>query len=216
MNNYDKFKKRSRFRLEIMMVIILFLAVLVVFLFPRFDRDSQIVEETKIIFIESIDIPIVDLQETDVPEPQPVIPVMEEGIDTPMDSALFVWDFDTYEGNDAPPPPLPTGTISKDVDFTPYDEPPVPIGGMAAIARNVIYPEIAKEAGIEGTVYIQSYIDEKGVVQNCVINKGMPGTGLDEAAMDAIKKTKFKPALQGDRKVGVWIAIPVTFKLNTR
>jgi protein TonB len=141
---------------------------------------------------------------------------MEEGIDTPMDSALFVWDFDTYEGNDTPPPPLPTGTISNDVDFTPYDEPPVPIGGMAAIAKNVVYPEIAKEAGIEGTIYIQSYIDEKGLVLNSVVNKGMPGTGLDEAAMDAIKKTKFIPAQQRDRNVGVWIAIPVTFKLNTR
>jgi protein TonB len=197
-------------------VIVLFLAVLLVFLFPKFDRESEQVQETKIIFIESIDIPIVNLQETDVPEPQPVIPVMEEGIDTPMDSALFVWDFDTYEGNDTPPPPLPTGTISNDVDFTPYDEPPVPIGGMAAIAKNVVYPEIAKEAGIEGTVYIQSYIDEKGLVLNSVVNKGMPGTGLDEAAIEAIKKTKFIPAQQRDRNVGVWIAIPVTFKLNTR
>jgi protein TonB len=44
--------------------------------------------------------------------------------------------------------------------------------------------------------------------------KGFPGTGIDEAAIEAIKKTKFKPAVQRDRNVGVWIAIPVTFKLS--
>ena len=216
MNNYDKFKKRGPFRMEKALVGVLIALITVLIIIPRSERESKNEKETKIIFIESVEIPPVDLQKTDVPEPTPVIPVMEEGIDTPIDSTLFVWDFDTYEGSDTPPPPLPTGSISNEVDFTPYDEPPVPIGGMAAIARNVIYPDIAKEAGIEGTVYIQSYIDEKGVVLNCVVNKGMPGTGLDEAAMDAIKKTKWKPALQGDRKVGVWIAIPVTFKLNTR
>ncbi|MEA2077897.1 MAG: energy transducer TonB [Candidatus Marinimicrobia bacterium] len=215
MNNYDKFKNKGPFRTEIMIVAVLAIIVLLVFLFPRFDRNSKIEKETTIIFIESIDVPIVDLVEVDVPAPRPVIPVLDEESDLPLDSTLFVWDFDTYEGDDTPPLP-PDGNDDGTVIFTPYDEPPVPIGGMAAIARNVVYPEIAKEAGIEGTVYVQSYIDEKGVVQNCVINKGLPGTGLDEAAMDAIKKTKWKPAVQRDRSVGVWIAIPVTFKLNTR
>jgi len=38
--------------------------------------------------------------------------------------------------------------------------------------------------------------------------------GLDEAAISAIKKTRFKPAKQRDRDVGVWIAIPVVFRLK--
>ncbi|RKY55132.1 MAG: hypothetical protein DRP93_03945 [Candidatus Neomarinimicrobiota bacterium] len=216
MNNYDKFKKRSRLRLEIVVVIVLAIAVLLIFLFPKFDRDSKIAEETKIIFIESIDIPTPDLVEVDVPAPRPVIPVMSEDAELDLDSLIDIWDFDDYEGEMDPPPPPGDNPDTNDYIFVPYDEPPEAIGGVAAIARNTVYPEIAKEAGIEGTVYVQTYIDEKGTVLKCVTVKGMPGTGLDEAAMDAIKKTKWKPAVQRDRNVGVWIAIPVTFKLNTR
>ncbi len=216
MNNYDKFKKRSRFRLEIVVVIVLLLAVLLVFLFPKFDRDSKIAEKTKIIFIESIDIPTPDLVEVDVPAPRPVIPVMSEDPDIEIDPSIIEWIFEDPTLQDAPPPPPGDNPDTNDYIFVPYDEPPEAIGGVAAIARNTVYPEIAKEAGIEGTVYVQTYIDEKGAVLKCIIVKGMPGTGLDEAAMDAIKKTKWKPAVQRDRNVGVWIAIPVTFKLNTR
>ena len=46
------------------------------------------------------------------------------------------------------------------------------------------------------------------------IVKGLPNTGLDEAAMEAIRKTRFKPAKQRERAVGVWISIPVNFKLK--
>ena len=47
-----------------------------------------------------------------------------------------------------------------------------------------------------------------------LVLKGIPNTGLDEAAMEAIKKTGFKPAKQRDRAVGVWISIPVNFRLK--
>jgi protein TonB len=77
-----------------------------------------------------------------------------------------------------------------------------------------VYPEIAQEAGIEGTVVVQAFVSEFGIVTECVILKGVPNTGLDEAAVAAIKKTKFKPAKQRDRNVGVYISIPVIFKLQ--
>ena len=106
---------------------------------------------------------------------------------------------------DAPPPP-PSG---PKVVFIPYDDPPV--------AMNPIrpkYPEIAQEAGIEGVVVVQAFIDEKGRVKETIILKGVPNTGLDEAAMDAIRVTRFRPAKQRERAVGVWISIPVNFRLK--
>lgn len=212
--NYQKFKGKSRIRLELAIVIVLALVVVFVFIFPRFDRESTIEKESTIYFVESLDIPTIKLQEMNIPAPKPVIPVMDEETDIPIDSTLFVWEFEKYVAQDAPPPPLPDGQLPPPDVFVPFDEPPKPIGGIAAIAKNTIYPQTAKEVGIEGTIYTQTYIDEKGLVAACLINKGMPGTGLDEAAIAAIKKTKWKPALQRDRKVGVWIAIPVTFKMN--
>ena len=79
-----------------------------------------------------------------------------------------------------------------------------------------IYPDIAKEAGIEGTVYVQFFIDIKGNVTEAYVTKGLPNTGLDEAALKAVKKSKWKPARQREKKVGVWITLPVTFKLENK
>jgi protein TonB len=41
-------------------------------------------------------------------------------------------------------------------------------------------------------------------------------TGLDEAAIAAVKKTKFIPAKQRDRDVGVYVVIPIIFRLQGR
>ena len=61
---------------------------------------------------------------------------------------------------------------------------------------------------------VQAFIDDKGRVKDTLILKGVPNTGLDEAAMEAIRNTRFKPAKQRERAVGVWISIPVNFRLK--
>ena len=112
-------------------------------------------------------------------------------------------DFDAWH---APPPP-PEGPRVK---FIPYDDPPVPLTPIRPK-----YPEIAQEAGIEGTVVDQVFVDYKGRVKDTVILKGIPNTGLDEAASDAIRQVRFRPAKQRERAVGVWISIPVNFRLKS-
>jgi TonB family protein len=102
------------------------------------------------------------------------------------------------------------------VEFIPYDVPPKPIGGYAALATNVRYSDIAKEAGIEGTAIIQAYVDSKGRVQHTKVLKGIPYTGLDEAAADAVRRTGFEPAKHQGKNVGVWISIPINFRLDDK
>ena len=115
-----------------------------------------------------------------------------------------------------PPPPPP---LLEDGDpyaniFVAYDEGPEPIGGMAAILRHLKYPEIAKRAQIEGTVYVEAIIDEKGNVINTSIIKSLGNSSCDEAAAAAIRAVKWKPAKQRDKSVKVRIKIPVKFKLR--
>jgi periplasmic protein TonB len=90
---------------------------------------------------------------------------------------------------------------------------PEPVGGISAIQKRVVYPEIARRAGIEGKVYVQALIDENGDVVKTKILKGI-GSGCDESAMKAVKETKFTPAKQEDRLVKVQVVVPVLFKLN--
>jgi len=177
--------------------------------FPRFIHKQMLKQDiAREVEIEEIQ----QTQQIDRPPPpaRPSVPVASESEDIAEDVVMEDFEFDDFEAWDAPPPP-PDG---PQVKFIPYDDPPVPIGGYSAIQRNVEYPPIAQEAGIEGTVIVQAFIDKAGRVTQTVILKGIPNTGLDEAAMEAIRKTRFKPAKQRDRAVGVWISIPVNFKLR--
>ena len=57
-------------------------------------------------------------------------------------------------------------------------------------------------------------VDEHGNVVATKILKSLGNNGCDEAAVAAIKSVKWKPAMQRDRPVKVWVAIPVIFKLK--
>jgi len=97
--------------------------------------------------------------------------------------------------------------------FEIVEELPEPIGGISTIQKNIIYPDLAKKAGLEGLVIIRAAIDVKGNVIKTQILKGIGG-GCDEAAAEAVQKTKFKPGSQRGFPVRVWVSVPVRFKLR--
>ena len=180
------------------------LVILNFLLFPRFGNTLEF-EDIEQVIIENIDIPQTQQIDNTPPPARPSIPVPSDDEDIADDLTLDELDFDDFSNLDAPPPP-PSG---PKVVFIPYDDPPV---AMSPIRPR--YPEIAQEAGIEGVVVVQAFIDDKGRVKETLILKGVPNTGLDEAAMEAIRKTRFRPAKQRERAVGVWISIPVNFRLK--
>ncbi len=180
------------------------LLIITFLLFPRITNKVELEEEIQII-IEQIDIPQTEQFDRPPPPARPSVPVESESEDIADDVTLEEFTLDEFDAWDAPPPP-PEGPRVK---FIPYDDPPVPLRPIKPK-----YPEIAQEAGIEGTVVVQVFVDEKGRVKETVILKGIPNTGLDEAAISAIRKTRFRPAKQRERPVGVWISIPVNFRLK--
>lgn len=97
--------------------------------------------------------------------------------------------------------------------FVAVNQMPEPIGGIEGIEKRLHYPEIAKRAGIEGRVYVKAFIDEDGNVAATEILKGV-GTGLDQAAIKAIRETKFKPGMQNGNPVKVQVVVPIVFKLD--
>ena len=210
------FKERSPFYLEISSVFVMLLFLLGFYLVPKFTYKPKIIKR-HIQVMDAIEIPETEKLEQAAPPERPTVPVMSEDVDVSEDVTMEDFTFEDYEAMDAPPPPPEDNSEEggSRVKFIPYDEAPEPIGGTAAILRNIVYPEIAREAQIEGKVVIQAFINEKGIVTDCVVFQGIPNTGLNEAAMKAIRKTRFKPAKQRDRNVGVWIAIPVNFKLKS-
>jgi TonB family protein len=97
---------------------------------------------------------------------------------------------------------------TKDADVMPS-----PVGGIMAIAKNVVYPEEAKKAGVQGKVFVKAIIDESGNVVKTSIKKSV-GSGCDEAAMKAIQKTKFTPGTKDGKLVKASVIIPIQFKLD--
>ena len=174
-------------------------------LFPRATNTMELDEEIQII-IEQIDIPQTEQFDQPPPPARPSVPVESESEDVADDVTLDEFNLDDFDAWDAPPPP-PEGPRVK---FIPYDDPPVPLTPIRPK-----YPEIAQEAGIEGTVVVQVFVDDRGRVKDTVILKGIPNTGLDEADTVAIRAVRFRPAKQRERAVGVWISIPVNFRLKS-
>ena len=125
--------------------------------------------------------------------------------------------------------PSGTGTETTAVtNVVPTVEPPTAFpqeepefeGGFNALraflASNIIYPEIAKDAGVGGTVHVTFIINEKGEIESSKLLKGI-GYGCDEEAVRVVNKIpKFKkPGKNAAGKpVKVIYNIPIAFKLK--
>jgi len=95
-------------------------------------------------------------------------------------------------------------------EFVPYDELPVALNEVKPE-----YPPLAKQAGIEGTVWIKALVDKKGNVRDVIIyKKSGSSAGFEEVAKEAAYKIKYKPAISNNQPVAVWVVYPVRFTLK--
>lgn len=76
-----------------------------------------------------------------------------------------------------------------------------------------VYTEEARRARVQGTVITEAIIDERGDVVNVRVLKGLP-MGLDQAAADAVRTWKFKPATLEGKPVKVYYVLTVNFKVD--
>lgn len=97
--------------------------------------------------------------------------------------------------------------------FVSAEQMPEPVGGIQAISKLVHYPELAKKAGIQGRVFIRAFLNETGNVDSAEVIKGI-GAGCDEAALDAVKQSKFIPAKENGQNIKVQVTVPILFKLQ--
>ena len=75
-----------------------------------------------------------------------------------------------------------------------------------------IYPPLARELGIEGTVMLRILVSKEGRVLDCIVMSGNPM--LVDAAIVAARTAVFSPALQQQKPVAVWVQLPIVFSLK--
>lgn len=185
--------------------------------------------------------PILDFREPElveeVPEPAPDLPASNqtepvEESDKPVQPVFGVTpdsvdegaegDFAVPIGNTLMKPPDETYTPPEEVQ--PYVQPErapfrptelVEVTHFPSVRRQVTprYPPDLRAAGREGTVIVEADIDAEGRVIDARI-KQPTGTAFDDAALEAIRETRYNPARQGDRAVAVRVSVPVRFRLR--
>jgi len=197
---------RMKYRkvLEISLIVSLAVMIVTFYAFKKFDIAIELPESPDI-KIEVMEIPPTQQIQRPPAPARPMIPIEAEDDDMLDDVTIEETDivFDDYE--DAPPPPPPEE--EEVYEFFAVSEKPV------IIKKEVpIYPDLARKAQIEGKVVITVTIDKKGNVERADVFKSIPM--LDEAAIAAAMRCKFKPAKQRDKFVKVKMNIPFDFKLR--
>ncbi|MFQ5822532.1 MAG: energy transducer TonB [bacterium] len=161
--------------------------------------------------IEVADIPITKQIRRPSPPARPSVPIPTEEESIPEDVTIASTEIDFF---DIPPPPSPPEKDEELPIFVAYDEPPQIIGGFVELQKHLKYPQIAVKAEIEGLVFVKVLVGVEGRIEKMEIIKAKPANiGFEESAMEAIKKVRWKPAKQRDKKIRVWVTIPVQFQL---
>ncbi|MBL7951093.1 MAG: energy transducer TonB [Flavobacteriales bacterium] len=94
---------------------------------------------------------------------------------------------------------------------------PVHPGGEEAMFKYLMkelkYPELAVENGIQGVVYVNFVVERDGTITTIRVLRGI-GAGCDEEAMRVVRNMPpWSPGLQGGRPVRVMYNLPIRFKL---
>lgn len=93
------------------------------------------------------------------------------------------------------------------------DEQPALVGGPAAIAKALTYPETARKDSLQGIVYVEATVDKDGNVVKATVVKGVR-EDLDKASIEAVRSVKFTPGKYKGKPTEAIVTIPISFKLK--
>ncbi len=180
------------FALATLVPLVLVAATLRPLLFPPDPGLPEPIPETQRVFDEGAE-PLL------VPPPPPPLPLPTDG-GPAMGGAPVA-------GGDAGAERPPASSLTA----------PVRVGGNIREPRKVrhvnpVYPEIAKQARVQGIVVLQCLITPEGNVGQVTVLRGIPL--LDEAAIEAVRQWRYTPTLLEGRPVPVIMTITVNFRLS--
>ncbi|MCK9168078.1 MAG: energy transducer TonB [Bacteroidales bacterium] len=162
-------------------------------------------------------------QEVKPPPPKPpptttVLNIVEDDveiedeliIDVEADEALEIEEYIPIEVEEEE-------VVEEEIFLVVENQPEFP-GGEAArlkyLSENIEYPQMAKESGIQGIVFVTFVVEPNGSISNVAILRGIGG-GCDEEAVRVVQNMpSWKPGKQRGRPVRVRFNMPIKFTLQ--
>ena len=208
-------------------LVVALLVVLGAFQWSSKEKSTETLQADNFVVVEEEMVPIT----TDVPPPPPEAPkepVVSDIIDIVDDDikvdntlllstedeglAITVKDYvaeSTYVEEE----------IEEEVPFAIVEHKPKFQGGdqndfTKWVFNNIVYPEIAKENGVQGRVILQFAVDNDGSVKNVKVLRGVDSS-LDKEAVRVVSSSpKWEPGRQRDKPAKVTFVFPVIFQLR--
>lgn len=95
------------------------------------------------------------------------------------------------------------------------ETPPEIIGGISELSKHVQYPKDAAKEGVEGTVILKVWVNEKGGIDNLdVENADKVDKRLQKSALEAVGLVEFKPGMHQGEAVKCIVMVPVKYRLK--
>jgi TonB family protein len=103
-------------------------------------------------------------------------------------------------------------TCSYEAPIMAYDD--VEVKPEPAFLPKPVYPEQARNEGIQGDILTRVLVGADGTIEKALIQESSSFEILDNAALEAVQAAEFKPARHEDKPVRVWVMIPIRFTLT--
>lgn len=196
---------------------------LVWFSFEHKTYDREKIEIQQNVMLDDEEDVILQTQRQEPPPPPPppqqttIIEIVDDNIEVDDDLEIDAETDDDEEIEEQIITDEDEGEAQEEEIFVFVEDQPGYPGGdearLSYLRDNIKYPEMAKESGIQGTVYVTFVVEKDGSISNVKILRGIGG-GCDEEAVRVIKNMpKWKPGKQRGRPVRAQFNMPIRFIL---
>ena len=191
------------------------------------ERDKQVATDTgltEIVFEEEI-IPITEQEQPKQAPPPPEAPKVEEVLeimdnDSKVEESTIQASDDTQAAVEVKYTPVEVEEeeVEEEQIFQIVEEPASFPGGMGEcmkwLGKNIKYPTISQENGVQGRVIIQFVVNKDGSIVDAQVARGVDPY-LDKEALRVVgQMPKWKPGKQRGKEVRVKYTLPVMFRLQ--
>ncbi len=146
------------------------------------------------------------------PKPLPIL-VAPKAAKSPVSVVPVEKPIEKPIENPAPPVEIPPAPAAAPAKAEPA--PPKMVEGVAYLKQpEPIYPEAARASGDTGKTIVRALINVNGLVDDVTVRKTSGSALLDRAALQAVKKARFKPYRENGLAQAVYTLIPIEFNLD--